>query len=161
MREPLCLPSRLLRRGRHRPRSRGGLRQAQRCPGGQQVWLTQRHLRNTWAVVAGVNTQHLTSPLLRVCVCVCVCVCSLRGAVCVVACGRHIGADFPWARFSLAVEYDHSEHSPWASLCRERSLSHLCFHTGLPHLPGQGQGQGLSVCVHAYLLLLPGSSACV
>uniref|UniRef100_UPI003AB0A4C6 protein shortage in chiasmata 1 ortholog n=1 Tax=Centroberyx gerrardi TaxID=166262 RepID=UPI003AB0A4C6 len=58
---------------------------------------------------------------------------SVRDSVCVVVCGQHIGADFPWQCFSLVVEYDHSGQSPWAAVCRERSISHLTFHTVLPN----------------------------
>ncbi|XP_071402352.1 protein shortage in chiasmata 1 ortholog [Centroberyx affinis] len=58
---------------------------------------------------------------------------SVRDSVCVVVCGQHIGADFPWQCFSLVVEYDHSGQSPWAAVCTERSISHLTFHTVLPN----------------------------
>ncbi|XP_029915556.1 protein shortage in chiasmata 1 ortholog [Myripristis murdjan] len=57
---------------------------------------------------------------------------SVHNSVCVVVCGQHIGADFPWQCFSLVVEYDHSGLSPWAAVCRDRSISHLTFQTVLP-----------------------------
>ncbi|KAK2837948.1 hypothetical protein Q5P01_015160 [Channa striata] len=52
--------------------------------------------------------------------------------VCVVVYEQHIGPDFPWSCFSLVVEYDHPGHSPWATVCREKSISHLTFNTVLP-----------------------------
>uniref|UniRef100_A0A8C3AIQ0 Uncharacterized protein n=1 Tax=Cyclopterus lumpus TaxID=8103 RepID=A0A8C3AIQ0_CYCLU len=53
-------------------------------------------------------------------------------SVCVVAYEQHVGPDFPWSCFSLVVEYDHPGQSPWATVCRERSISHLTFSTILP-----------------------------
>ncbi|XP_075961127.1 protein shortage in chiasmata 1 ortholog [Anarhichas minor] len=50
-------------------------------------------------------------------------------SVCVVVCEQHVGPDFPWSCFSLLVEYDHPGQSPWATVCRERSISHLTFNT--------------------------------
>ncbi|XP_030218995.1 protein shortage in chiasmata 1 ortholog-like [Gadus morhua] len=57
---------------------------------------------------------------------------SVCGVVCVVACGQHIGADFPWPSFSLVVEYDRPGHSPWGALCKEKNIHHLCLLTSLP-----------------------------
>ncbi|XP_027133830.1 protein shortage in chiasmata 1 ortholog isoform X2 [Larimichthys crocea] len=54
---------------------------------------------------------------------------SMRSSVCVVVCEQHVGPDFPWNSFSLVVEYDHPGQSPWATVCRERSISHLTFDT--------------------------------
>ncbi|XP_068460526.1 protein shortage in chiasmata 1 ortholog isoform X2 [Clinocottus analis] len=53
-------------------------------------------------------------------------------SVCVVVFEQHVGPDFPWSCFSLVVEYDHPGPSPWAAVCRERSISHLTFDTILP-----------------------------
>ncbi|XP_068577022.1 protein shortage in chiasmata 1 ortholog [Cebidichthys violaceus] len=54
---------------------------------------------------------------------------SVCDSVCVVVCERHVGPDFPWSCFSLLVEYDHPGQSPWATVCRERSIRHLAFNT--------------------------------
>ncbi|XP_038560284.1 protein shortage in chiasmata 1 ortholog isoform X2 [Micropterus salmoides] len=54
---------------------------------------------------------------------------SMRDSVCVVVCEQHVGPDFPWSCFSLVIEYDHPGQSPWAAVCRERSISHLTFNT--------------------------------
>ncbi|XP_030274242.1 protein shortage in chiasmata 1 ortholog isoform X4 [Sparus aurata] len=54
---------------------------------------------------------------------------SIRDSVCVVVCEQYVGPDFPWSCFSLVVEYDHPGQSPWAAVCRERSISHLTFDT--------------------------------
>ncbi|KAK2901796.1 hypothetical protein Q8A73_011542 [Channa argus] len=51
--------------------------------------------------------------------------------VCVVVYEQHIGPDFPWNCFSLVVEYDHPGHSPWSTICREKSIGHLTFNTVL------------------------------
>ncbi|XP_067084584.1 protein shortage in chiasmata 1 ortholog [Osmerus mordax] len=56
---------------------------------------------------------------------------SLRGSMCVVVCGQHVGADFPWQSLSLVVEYDPTPPSPWASVCRERNICYLTFRTSL------------------------------
>ncbi|XP_036382768.1 protein shortage in chiasmata 1 ortholog [Megalops cyprinoides] len=57
---------------------------------------------------------------------------SLQGGCCVVICGQHIGPDFPWQYFSLVVEYDHVDPSVWATVCRERNMSHMTFKTTVP-----------------------------
>ncbi|XP_037632604.1 protein shortage in chiasmata 1 ortholog isoform X2 [Sebastes umbrosus] len=54
---------------------------------------------------------------------------SINDSVCVVVYEQHVGPDFPWSCFSLVVEYDHPGQSPWATVCRERSISHLTFNT--------------------------------
>ncbi|XP_078105996.1 protein shortage in chiasmata 1 ortholog [Sander vitreus] len=54
---------------------------------------------------------------------------SMCDSVCVVVYEQHVGPDFPWSCFSLVVEYDHPGQSPWATVCRERSISHLAFNT--------------------------------
>ncbi|XP_044051343.1 protein shortage in chiasmata 1 ortholog [Siniperca chuatsi] len=54
---------------------------------------------------------------------------SMRDSVCVVVYEQHVGADFPWSHFCLVVEYDHPGQSPWATVCRDRSISHLTFNT--------------------------------
>lgn len=61
---------------------------------------------------------------------------SIQGSVCVVAVEQHVGPDFPWNCFSLVVEYERPGHSPWAAICKERSLAHLCFNTDIT---GSGQ----------------------
>ncbi|XP_034081149.1 protein shortage in chiasmata 1 ortholog isoform X1 [Gymnodraco acuticeps] len=53
----------------------------------------------------------------------------MHHSVCVVVHEQHVGADFPWSCFSLVVEYDHPGQSPWATVCRERGISHLSFNT--------------------------------
>ncbi|KAM7391226.1 hypothetical protein PAMP_021930 [Pampus punctatissimus] len=57
---------------------------------------------------------------------------SVNDIACAVVYEQHIGPDFPWSCFSLVVEYDLLGQSPWASVCRERSISHLAFNTILP-----------------------------
>ncbi|XP_069379560.1 protein shortage in chiasmata 1 ortholog [Paralichthys olivaceus] len=54
---------------------------------------------------------------------------SVCDSVCVVLYEQHIGPDFPWNSFCLVVEYDHPGQSPWSTVCRERSISHLSFNT--------------------------------
>ncbi|CAB1426361.1 unnamed protein product [Pleuronectes platessa] len=44
---------------------------------------------------------------------------------------QHIGPDFPWNSFCLVVEFDHPGQSPWSTVCRERSISHLSFNTSI------------------------------
>ncbi|XP_054467380.1 protein shortage in chiasmata 1 ortholog [Anoplopoma fimbria] len=56
---------------------------------------------------------------------------SMCDSVCVVVYEQHVGPDFPWSSFSLVVEYDHAGQSPWATVCRERSISHLTFNTSI------------------------------
>lgn len=56
--------------------------------------------------------------------------------MCVVVYEQHVGPDFPWSSFSVVVEYDHPGQSPWAAVCRERSIGHLVFHTVIAE-PGQ------------------------
>ncbi|KAM8885199.1 uncharacterized protein shoc1 isoform 2-T2 [Spinachia spinachia] len=51
---------------------------------------------------------------------------------CVVVYEQHVGPDFPWSSFSVVVEYDQPGQSPWAAVCRERSIGHLTFHTAIP-----------------------------
>ncbi|XP_047197297.1 protein shortage in chiasmata 1 ortholog [Hippoglossus stenolepis] len=56
---------------------------------------------------------------------------SVCDSVCVVVYEQHIGPDFPWNSFCLVVEYDHPGQSPWSTVCRERSISHLSFNTSI------------------------------
>lgn len=51
--------------------------------------------------------------------------------MCVIIYEQHVGPDFPWNCFSLVVEYERPGQSPWATICRERSISHLCFNTDI------------------------------
>lgn len=65
----------------------------------------------------------------------------IQGTVCVLACQQHMGPDFPWSSFSLVVEYERPGHSPWAAVCKERRLAHLCFNTDVA-----GRGQQTTCC---------------
>ncbi|XP_040010710.1 protein shortage in chiasmata 1 ortholog isoform X2 [Xiphias gladius] len=56
---------------------------------------------------------------------------SVCDSVCVVVYEQHIGPDFPWNSFCLVVEYDHPGQSPWSTVCRERSVSHLAYITSI------------------------------
>ncbi|KAJ8006029.1 hypothetical protein DPEC_G00124010 [Dallia pectoralis] len=58
---------------------------------------------------------------------------SLKSSWCLVVCSQHLGSDFPWIWFSLVVEYDHTEHAPWASVCAERNIPHIIFQTMIPN----------------------------
>uniref|UniRef100_A0A8C7SJ88 Protein shortage in chiasmata 1 ortholog n=2 Tax=Oncorhynchus mykiss TaxID=8022 RepID=A0A8C7SJ88_ONCMY len=58
---------------------------------------------------------------------------SLQRSCCVVVCSQHMGADFPWDCFSLVVEYSNTEHSPWATICTERNITHITFQTRIPN----------------------------
>ncbi|NXE11060.1 SHOC1 protein, partial [Lophotis ruficrista] len=51
---------------------------------------------------------------------------------CVVVHNQQIGADFPWAHFSLVMEYDYSENSCWKSLCKNLNVTYMTFKTILP-----------------------------
>ncbi|XP_029960144.1 protein shortage in chiasmata 1 ortholog [Salarias fasciatus] len=62
---------------------------------------------------------------------------SVQACMCVVVCEQHIGPDFPWSCFSLLVEFDHPGHSPWAAVCRERSIGHLTFNTNVSNTEDQ------------------------
>ncbi|XP_062399860.1 protein shortage in chiasmata 1 ortholog [Sardina pilchardus] len=57
---------------------------------------------------------------------------SLRRSSWVVVCSLHLGPDFPWHAFSVVVEYDSLGHTPWPSICSERSISYVTFATVTP-----------------------------
>lgn len=69
---------------------------------------------------------------------------SVQGSVCMVACEQHVGPDFPWSCFSLVVELDRPGQSPWAEVCKERSLAHLWFRTAIT---GSGQCTLTALCL--------------
>ncbi|CAH1243153.1 C9orf84 [Branchiostoma lanceolatum] len=48
---------------------------------------------------------------------------------CLVVCSSIIGSDFPWAQFSLVVEYQYEETSPWMDLCKRQHIRHLALKT--------------------------------
>ncbi|XP_019645269.1 PREDICTED: uncharacterized protein C9orf84-like [Branchiostoma belcheri] len=48
---------------------------------------------------------------------------------CLVVCSSIIGSDFPWAQFSLVVEYQYEETSPWLELCKRQHIRHLALKT--------------------------------
>ncbi|XP_072242952.1 protein shortage in chiasmata 1 ortholog [Leuresthes tenuis] len=56
---------------------------------------------------------------------------SMCDSDCVVVYEQHVGPDFPWSCFSLVVEFDRPGQSPWATVCSERSISHLAFNTSV------------------------------
>ncbi|XP_038660083.1 protein shortage in chiasmata 1 ortholog-like isoform X3 [Scyliorhinus canicula] len=62
---------------------------------------------------------------------------------CLVVYSHHIGADFPWVEFSLVVEYDYMENSPWAELCKQQDINHMIFKTILPK--GSEEGDMLAI----------------
>ncbi|XP_035234761.1 protein shortage in chiasmata 1 ortholog isoform X2 [Anguilla anguilla] len=57
---------------------------------------------------------------------------SVQRCRCLVVCGQHIGPDFPWHCFSLAVEFEWVGAPFWAPVCRERSVSHVILRTTVP-----------------------------
>ncbi|XP_055017779.1 protein shortage in chiasmata 1 ortholog isoform X2 [Boleophthalmus pectinirostris] len=57
---------------------------------------------------------------------------SIFSSECALVCEDHIGPDFPWQHFFGLVEYDHPGPSPWATVCRERGLTHVSFSTVIP-----------------------------
>ncbi|KAL4660465.1 hypothetical protein GN956_G1349, partial [Arapaima gigas] len=68
---------------------------------------------------------------------------------CVVVSSQYIGPDFPWHYFSLLVDYDSVEPSPWAGLCSERNISHMTFRTITPK-----PSECFSLCVACCLLVI-------
>ncbi|XP_076007238.1 protein shortage in chiasmata 1 ortholog [Genypterus blacodes] len=84
----------------------------------------------------------------------------VRDSVCVVVCDQHIGGDFPWQCFSLVVEYDCRGQSPWASVCREKNISHLAFHTVLPNTEEEKASWCLEDNVPYVLLVTDGLLNC-
>ncbi|XP_048860107.1 protein shortage in chiasmata 1 ortholog isoform X2 [Brienomyrus brachyistius] len=57
---------------------------------------------------------------------------SLQESWCTVVSSSHIGPSFPWDCLSLVVEYNSSESSAWATVCREMGISHMTFQTIIP-----------------------------
>ncbi|NXH50167.1 SHOC1 protein, partial [Dicaeum eximium] len=57
---------------------------------------------------------------------------SLNRYSCVIVHNQQIGADFPWAHFSLVMEYDYSENSGWKNVCKNLNVTYMTFKTMLP-----------------------------
>uniref|UniRef100_A0AAQ5WVV6 Protein shortage in chiasmata 1 ortholog n=1 Tax=Amphiprion ocellaris TaxID=80972 RepID=A0AAQ5WVV6_AMPOC len=85
---------------------------------------------------------------------------SVCDGVCVVVYEQHIGPDFPWNCFSLVVEYDHPGQSPWATVCRERSISHLAFNTCISDTDNEKAPQCLEDNVPYVLFVTEGFMNC-
>ncbi|NXO00682.1 SHOC1 protein, partial [Rhinopomastus cyanomelas] len=51
---------------------------------------------------------------------------------CIIVHNQQIGADFPWAHFSLVMEYDYSENSCWKKLCKNLNVTYMTFKTAIP-----------------------------
>ncbi|XP_027765438.1 protein shortage in chiasmata 1 ortholog isoform X6 [Empidonax traillii] len=51
---------------------------------------------------------------------------------CIIVLNQQIGADFPWAHFSLVMEYDYTEDSCWRNLCKNLNIAYMTFKTTLP-----------------------------
>ncbi|NXL70163.1 SHOC1 protein, partial [Leptocoma aspasia] len=67
---------------------------------------------------------------------------SLNRYSCVIVHNQQIGADFPWAHFSLVVEYDYSENSGWKNLCKNLNVTYMTFKTMLPETIQMGNHGG-------------------
>ncbi|NXH56591.1 SHOC1 protein, partial [Rhabdornis inornatus] len=61
---------------------------------------------------------------------------------CVIVHNQQIGADFPWTRFSLVMEYDYSENSGWKNLCKNLNVTYMTFKTNLPKTIQMGNHGG-------------------
>ncbi|XP_042344529.1 protein shortage in chiasmata 1 ortholog [Plectropomus leopardus] len=85
---------------------------------------------------------------------------SVSDSVCVVVYEQHVGPDFPWGCFSLVVEYDHPGQSPWAAVCREKSISHLTFNTVISHTGKENTSWCLEDNVPYVLLVTEGLLNC-
>nr|XP_023658996.1 uncharacterized protein C9orf84 homolog isoform X2 [Paramormyrops kingsleyae] len=81
---------------------------------------------------------------------------SLQESWCVVISSSHIGPCFPWDCLSLVVEYDSSESSAWASLCRETAISHMTFRTIIPVVDPTQADRAVELDI-AFVLLAAGS----
>ncbi|XP_066458125.1 protein shortage in chiasmata 1 ortholog isoform X2 [Eleutherodactylus coqui] len=55
---------------------------------------------------------------------------SLRSYSCVISKNQYIGSSFPWAHFSLVVEYDCTDY--WLQLCQKLNVSHITLKTSVP-----------------------------
>ncbi|XP_075681725.1 protein shortage in chiasmata 1 ortholog isoform X8 [Rhinoderma darwinii] len=55
---------------------------------------------------------------------------SLRSYSCVISNNQYIGSDFPWANFSLVIEYDCTDY--WLQLCHKLNISHMTLKTSVP-----------------------------
>ncbi|KAL3868465.1 hypothetical protein ACJMK2_041266 [Sinanodonta woodiana] len=40
---------------------------------------------------------------------------------------EHINENFPWVQFSLVVEYEHQDDSPWEGICKSHNISWICM----------------------------------
>ncbi|XP_058879094.1 protein shortage in chiasmata 1 ortholog-like [Acipenser ruthenus] len=78
----------------------------------------------------------------------------LKRYSCVVACSKHIHADFPWQHFSLVVEYDYMEHCGWTHLCTDNNISHMAFKTAIPKTISSNISQQEAPCENESALLL-------
>ncbi|XP_035166668.1 protein shortage in chiasmata 1 ortholog isoform X2 [Oxyura jamaicensis] len=61
---------------------------------------------------------------------------------CVIVQNQQIGADFPWAHFSLVIEYDYSENSCWKNRCENLNITYMTFKTTLPETRQMGNHCG-------------------
>ncbi|KAG9486592.1 hypothetical protein GDO78_006783 [Eleutherodactylus coqui] len=55
---------------------------------------------------------------------------NLRSYSCVISKNQYIGSSFPWAHFSLVVEYDCTDY--WLQLCQKLNVSHITLNTSVP-----------------------------
>lgn len=44
---------------------------------------------------------------------------------CVIVCTKAIMDNFPWAQFSLVVEYENDKFSQWQKLCERQNIRHI------------------------------------
>ncbi|XP_069820441.1 protein shortage in chiasmata 1 ortholog isoform X2 [Dendropsophus ebraccatus] len=56
---------------------------------------------------------------------------SLKSYSCVISNNQYLGNCFPWAHFSLVVEYDCTDY--WLQLCQNLNVSHMTLKTSVPH----------------------------
>ncbi|KAI4887103.1 hypothetical protein NFI96_025749 [Prochilodus magdalenae] len=61
------------------------------------------------------------------------CMCSsLACSRSLVVCSQQVGADFPWQRFTVVLEFDNLCHSTPSSFCSQNNVNYICFCTETP-----------------------------
>ncbi|XP_019907735.2 protein shortage in chiasmata 1 ortholog isoform X2 [Esox lucius] len=84
---------------------------------------------------------------------------SLQSCWCLVVSCQHLGSDLPWNRFSLVVEFDHTEHAPWAAVCAEKNIPHITFRTTIPN-PSENDSWALERSVPFFLFVTESLLSC-
>ncbi|KAG9261596.1 hypothetical protein AMEX_G25173, partial [Astyanax mexicanus] len=82
---------------------------------------------------------------------------SLSCSRCVIVCSQQVGADFPWRRFSVVLEFDCVHQNTISRCCSQNNVKYICFCTAAPETGPEVSPQAFLDCIPFLLFISEGS----